>query len=167
MTAHAAAAPVEAAGVRDLWSLDRRVTFLNHGSFGACPIPVLEAQQAWRDAPGGGAGATSSAASWRATSTACAPRSARSWALTPDDLAFVANATTGVDTVLRSLRFRPGDEILVTDHEYNAALNAVRFVAERDGATVVVAHDPVPHRRRRRRSWPRSWPRSRRGRGWR
>src|SRR3990170_4725112 len=125
------------------WSLDPDVVFLNHGSFGACPTPVLEAQRAWRDRlesePGG----------FMVDELEPALDMARARVATflradPDDLAFVHNATSGVNAVLRSLRFAPGDEILAADHEYNACLNAARFVAERDGARLVVAALPFP-----------------------
>ena len=59
------------------------------------------------------------------------------------DLVFVSNATAGVNSVLRSLRFRPGEQILVTDHGYNACRNVAVHVAERDGAEVVVAQLPL------------------------
>lgn len=62
----------------------------------------------------------------------------------PAGLVFVANATAGVNTVLRSLDFGPGDELVVTDQEYNACHNAIDFVAARSGATVVVVPLPFP-----------------------
>jgi isopenicillin-N epimerase len=63
-----------------------------------------------------------------------------------EDLVFVTNATSGVNTVLRALKFQPGDELLVTNQEYNACRNALDFVAERSGARVIVAKIPFPLR---------------------
>ena len=54
-----------------------------------------------------------------------------------DDLALMTNTTTAVNTVLRSLQFERGDEVIATDHAYNSCLNAVRFVAAQSAARVV------------------------------
>ena len=125
------------------WALDPAVVFLNHGSFGACPRVVLDAQSALR-------------AEMEANPVAFLARALEPWldaarerlaefvGAAPADLAFVPNATHGVATVLRSLRFGPGDELVATDHEYNAALNMLRVAAARDGARVVVARVPLP-----------------------
>jgi isopenicillin-N epimerase len=125
------------------WTLDPAITFLNHGSFGAAPRSVLAAQQAWRD--------RMEAEPVRFFSRDLEPAMDRARAALgsfvgadPDDLAFVPNATAGTNTILRSLRFAAGDELLTTDHAYNAAKNALEFVAQRDGATVVVAQVPFP-----------------------
>ncbi|HKQ71128.1 MAG TPA: aminotransferase class V-fold PLP-dependent enzyme [Polyangiaceae bacterium] len=125
------------------WMLDPSIDFLNHGSFGACPTAVLEIQQHWRERlerePVAfmlrelegqlDAARASVAALLRADS---------------DDLAFISNATTGVSTVLRSLDFARGDEILTTDHTYAACRNALDANATRAGATVVTARVPFP-----------------------
>jgi isopenicillin-N epimerase len=119
------------------------VVFLNHGSFGACPRAVLDAQQALRAEME----ANPVAFLARGLEDRLAAARAAVGAFVgadPDDLVFLPNATAGIATVLGSLRIRPGDELLATDHEYNAALNAVRAAAADAGARVVLARIPLP-----------------------
>jgi isopenicillin-N epimerase len=59
-------------------------------------------------------------------------------------MALMPNATAGINTIMRSLRFEKGDELLVTDHAYNSSLNAVRFAAAQYSAKVVLARIPFP-----------------------
>ena len=127
------------------WNLDPEVSFLNHGSFGACPVPVLEAQRVWRDR------LESEPVRFlnreaEALLDAVRTEVAAFLHAEPGGIAFVPNTTTGVSTVLASLRFSPGDELLAGDHEYNATINAMQAAAERDGANVVIAHIPFPIR---------------------
>jgi isopenicillin-N epimerase len=131
--------------VRDLWNLDRSFTFLNHGSYGATPKSIVEERYRLllhiesepvryysREIDSLLAKARQRLASFLGAD--------------PEGLVFVPNATTGVNTVLRSLHFRPGDDILVTDHVYNACNNAAQFVAKKAGANVVTVHIPFPIR---------------------
>lgn len=62
----------------------------------------------------------------------------------PEDVVFTSNATEGVNAVLHSLAFTPGDEILLTDHGYAACRNAADYVARRSGAKLTVARVPFP-----------------------
>jgi isopenicillin-N epimerase len=125
------------------WTLDPAVTFLNHGSFGACPAPVLAVQREWRDRlerePVTFLDRELEGHLDRARDALGAFLGAD-----PAGLAFVPNATTASNAVLRSLRFEPGDDLLTCDHEYNATLNTVRAAADRDGARVVLAAIPFP-----------------------
>lgn len=119
------------------------MTFLNHGSFGACPKQVLEFQQRLRSQlehePLRFFGRE-----WEPLLDDARSKLAAFVGADVQDLVFVPNATTGVNSVLRSLTFSPEDEILTTNHEYNACRNALDFIASRTGARVVVAKVPFP-----------------------
>jgi isopenicillin-N epimerase len=125
------------------WRLDPAVTFLNHGSFGACPEAVLQVQRDLRDRLERQPVAFMDRELPRLLDEA-RERVGAFLGADPAGIAFVPNATTGANAVLRSLRFAPGDEILTTDHEYNAVLATLRAVADRDGAAVVMARIPFP-----------------------
>jgi len=128
---------------RPHWGLDPAVTFLNHGSFGATPRVIREEQQVWqtrleaepvrflhRELEGHLDRARHALAAFLRADA--------------EGIAFVQNATTGVNTVLQRLPLQPGDEVLCTDQEYNASRNALCFAAERAGARVVVVPVPFP-----------------------
>ncbi len=127
------------------WDLDPSITFLNHGSFGACPRPVLEAQwgliRELESNPLKFLGREFEDRLDAARAEVAAFLNAD-----PEGLVVVPNATTGVATVLGSVRLRPGDELLTTNHEYNATLNALAAVADRARARVVRVAIPVPIR---------------------
>ncbi len=125
------------------WNLDQQTIYLNHGSFGACPHSVLAVQSELRQRMEANAvhflirevnGLLNDTRRVMAEFVGAEP----------EELAFIINATSGVNTILRSLQFTADDEILLTNHEYNACSNAVHFVARQSGANVVVADIPLP-----------------------
>jgi isopenicillin-N epimerase len=125
------------------WSLDPTISVLNHGSFGACPTAVLAEQTRLRgliEANPTGFFFNERPRLWREAVEAVA----RFINADPDGVAFQANATAAVNTVLKSVNFRPGDEILVLDHAYQACRNTVEAVADRQGAKVVPVALPFP-----------------------
>jgi isopenicillin-N epimerase len=129
------------AALRAQFLLEPGLVFLNHGSFGACPRPVFEAWQHWQREMernpvaflGRRSGALLRAARGRLAGFVGAAT---------DDLAWVPNATTGVNIVARSLALAPGDEILTTDQEYGAC-DATWAAACRDTGAVL-RRVPVP-----------------------
>ncbi len=125
------------------WTLARDVSYLNHGSFGACPRSVLNDQFELR--------AKLEANPMRflvreypALLDAAREEIAQLVGASTEDLVFVSNATTGVNAVLRALELQPGDELLTTDHAYNACRCALEETARRTGARVVAAEVPFP-----------------------
>jgi isopenicillin-N epimerase len=134
------AIPASALGVavRHEWSLDPHFLTVNHGSFGATPRTVLAAQDEWRRR----LEAQPTRFLVQELPTALRQAAAQLAAFVgaaAEELAFVVNATTGCNAVLRSLRLAPGDEILHLGHVYGAVRNTIEHVAERSGARVVRA----------------------------
>jgi isopenicillin-N epimerase len=130
--------------VRHEWALDWDFLSVNHGSFGAAPRVVLAAQQDWQRQMEAQPGRFMRAVLPDALRHA-ADRLGSLIGADGKDIAFVDNATTGCNAVLRSLRLEPGDEIVVLTHGYGAVRNTVRYVAERAGARMVEAEVPFPH----------------------
>ena len=135
--------------LRPLWGLETGAVFLNHGSFGACPLEVLKEQDSIRARmeshldtfffgeispyPG------------RATTLRTAAAQLAAFINVPaDNFAFVENASSGIQAVMRSLSLKRGDKILVTDHTYNAMRLMVDAKCAETGAAVVVVQIPLP-----------------------
>src|SRR5207244_2259061 len=62
------------------------------------------------------------------------------------DLAFVDNATSGVNAVLRSFDFREGDEVVIPNHAYGAVRNAAEYAVRIHGARLHTVEFPEPVR---------------------
>ena len=125
------------------WNHRNDTVFLNHGSFGSCPSSILarqqELQQKIEEDP------------VRFVTEDFEPlyhenKQALAEFLNshPDDLVLVKNATQGVNTVLHSLTFNRGDELLTHSHVYGACLHALRYTAEKSGCNIVTADIPFP-----------------------
>jgi len=126
--------------LKSLFQLNPEIIFLNHGSFGATPRPVLEVYKSWqarlenqpvlflgRELPG----------------LLFASREKLGLFLNADavDLVYIPNSTYGVNIVARSLKLEPGDQILTSNHEYGACDNCWEFICAKTGAYYI--HQPI------------------------
>lgn len=129
--------------LRHFWGLEPSMYFLNHGSYGATPRHVLAAQHQWRERmerqpvrfmvdelPGALLAARTRLAGFLGT--------------VPGRLAMVENATSGVNAVLRSIRWRAGDELVLAHHAYLAVRHTVHHLAERHGLVVRLVQVEFP-----------------------
>lgn len=123
--------------------LNPEITFLNHGSFGACPIPILENYQYWqkeletepvqfilKKAPIYLQTAKEAVAQFVGCDA--------------DDFFFTANPTIAINTIMRSMDLQPGDEILTTNHEYGAMDRTWNFYCEKSGAKYIRQNISIP-----------------------
>jgi isopenicillin-N epimerase len=125
------------------WALARDVVYLNHGSFGACPRSVLNDQFELR-AKLEANPIRFLVRDYPPLLDAAREEVAQLLGASSEDLVFTQNATVGVNVVVRSLDLHRGDELLTTNHDYNACRCALEEAARRNGARVVVAEIPFP-----------------------
>lgn len=129
--------------IQEQFLLDPTVVFLNHGSFGATPIPVFEEYQRWQreleHQPVEFLGRRYS--QLMAESRAALGSFLGTHA---DNLAYTQNVTVSLNIVARSLKLGPGDEILTTDHEYGAIDRTWRFLAKEQGFKYINQHITLP-----------------------
>ena len=134
--------------MRDLFLLDPDLVFLNHGSYGACPKEVFEAQQRWQlemeRNPVQFLGRRSAQLLWESRAALGAALGASG-----EHLVYVPNATTGVNIVARSFPLNAGDEVLTTDLEYGACDAAWQHECARSGAHYRRVEIPLPYERDR------------------
>lgn len=120
------------------FSFGNSITYLNHGGFGVSPREVFAARMAWlRKIEKSPASFVAHAfrPAWDATIACVAKR----FSVRKEDLALIENVTDGINAVLRSLVFQPGDEILTTSLAYGSVPMMAEHIARQHGAKVVQA----------------------------
>lgn len=130
--------------MRSEFLLEDDVVFLNHGSFGACPREVHDEYQRLqrqlerqpvrflqREYPNLIAQARAALAEFIGASDT--------------EVVFVSNPTYAVNEIVRSLDLNPGDEVLISNHEYGACRNAWDYMAAARGFEVIEQDIPLPY----------------------
>ena len=129
--------------VKSLFMLDSNVTHLNHGSFGACPRLIFDSLVKWQELLEREPvkhlafdvfGYLEKSREALSSYVKCHK----------DDIVFFPNPSTALNTVLRSLDLKKGDEILTTSHEYGAMDRAWRFLCKKTGSVYINQNIPFP-----------------------
>ncbi|MES2788069.1 MAG: aminotransferase class V-fold PLP-dependent enzyme [Planctomycetota bacterium] len=128
---------------RSAWSLPSDVTFLNHGSFGLVPFDVQAARQEWQRRLYANP-MNFFIREMEVALVQAAEKLGRLVGAAPRDLAFVDNATMGMNIVAQSVVLEPGDEVLLTNHEYGAVRRIWQKRCDRSGARLVIRNLPQP-----------------------
>jgi isopenicillin-N epimerase len=124
--------------VRDRFLLDPEIVFLNHGSFGACPLPVFEAYQGFqRELERQPVEFLALERRFPELLDAARLRLAAYVGARPENLAFATNASSALNAVARSLELAADDEVLLGDAEYGGMDILWTYVSARTGATLV------------------------------
>mgnify|MGYP003325509920 FL=1 len=123
--------------------LDKDITFLNHGSFGACPRPVFEDYQNWQRELEKQPVEFLTKGIWSPLRNS-RKKLGEFVGCDEGELLFFHNPTTAIANVINSLRFSTGDEVLMTDHEYGALVRQWNVWGQKNGVGIVQQKIPLP-----------------------
>ena len=130
--------------LQEQFLIDPTVAYLNHGSYGACPIPVFEAYQAYQREL-----ETEPASLLYRDFASRIQKSRERLALflncQSDQLAFVRNATYGMNMAANSVDLQPGDKVLATNFEYGAVERMWEMICAERGARLIKVNIPLPY----------------------
>ena len=129
--------------VRSLFLLDTNITYLNHGSFGACPKPIFNSLIKWQTK------LENQPVQFLAEDSEKLMYNSRKSLSTlidchPDDLVFFQNPTTAINEIVRSIDIKENDEILSTSHEYGAMDRTWDFICNKTGANHIKSSITIP-----------------------
>ena len=129
--------------MKDWFLLDPDITFLNHGSYGACSKPVFKEYQDWQkkleDQP----------VQFMTNQVYSAMEKSRESmsqfvGCDEEELVFFQNPTTAVTNVIYNLDLKSGDEVLMSNHEYGALVRAWKMWGKKTGVNIIQQDISVP-----------------------
>lgn len=129
--------------MKSLFYLDKSITFLNHGSFGATPKPIFEEYQRIQ------LELEQEPVHFIQVKLPLYLKKAREVlgdfvGSEANDLFFTPNPTFAINVVMRSLNLNPGDEILSTNHEYGAMDRTWNFYSKKSGVKYIRQEIKLP-----------------------
>ena len=129
--------------MKDWFLLDPDITFLNHGSYGACSKPVFKEYQDWQQK------LENQPVQFMTNQVYSAMEKSRESmsqfvGCDVEELVFFQNPTTAVTNVIYNLDLKPGDEVLMSNHEYGALVRAWKMWGEKTGVNIIQQDISMP-----------------------
>ena len=131
--------------LKNQFLLDNKVTFLNHGSFGACPKIIFNEYQSWqKKLENQPVKFLDQFRDFGPNMTNVREALSKKINCNVNNLVPVVNATTGLNAIIKSLHFKKGDEVIISNHEYGALEKTWQFIKTKYKIKITIAKVSLP-----------------------
>ena len=131
--------------LKNQFLLDTKVTFLNHGSFGACPKKIFNEYQSWqKKLENQPVKFLDQFRDFGPNMTNVREALSKKINCNVNNLVPVVNATTGLNAIIKSLHFKKGDEVIISNHEYGALEKTWQFIKTKYKIKITIAKVSLP-----------------------